>query len=65
MSVFLRYLDGFESSQDVIVICATNRKADLDPALQNRFSKVINFPYPDKHSRYAIFKRYAKHLNQE
>ncbi|CAG9313386.1 unnamed protein product [Blepharisma stoltei] len=64
LSVFLRYLDGFESSDDVIVICATNRKEDLDLALQSRFSKVISFPYPDKHSRSAIFMRYARHLTQ-
>ena len=63
LSVFLRYLDGFESNQDVIVICATNRRSDLDPALQSRFSKVINFPYPDKLSREAIFARYAQQLN--
>jgi len=65
LSVFLRYLDGFESSDEVIVICATNRKQDLDPALQSRFSKVIEFPFPDLQSRVAIFKRYAKHLNEE
>jgi SpoVK/Ycf46/Vps4 family AAA+-type ATPase len=64
LSVFLRYLDGIESSEEVIVICATNRKTDLDPALQSRFSKVISFPYPDKHSRAAIFQRYAKHLER-
>lgn len=64
LSVFLRYLDGFESSDEVIVICATNRKEDLDLALQSRFSKVINFPYPDMHSRSAIFMRYARHLTQ-
>ena len=63
LSVFLRYLDGFESSEDIIVICATNRKSDLDPALQSRFSKVIKFPYPDLHSREAIYSRYARHLN--
>ena len=56
-------MDGFESNQDVIVICATNRRSDLDPALQSRFSKVINFPYPDKLSREAIFARYAQQLN--
>jgi ATP-dependent 26S proteasome regulatory subunit len=33
LSVFLRHLDGFDSSDDTIVICATNRRKDLDPAL--------------------------------
>jgi SpoVK/Ycf46/Vps4 family AAA+-type ATPase len=63
LSVFLRYLDGFEASEDIIIICATNRKTDLDPALQSRFSKVINFPFPDTHARAAIYKRYARHLS--
>ena len=63
LSVFLRYLDGFESSDEVIVICATNRKDDLDPALQSRFSKVIKFENPDRYSREAIFARYAKQLD--
>mmetsp|Transcript_23956 Transcript_23956/g.42429 ORF Transcript_23956/g.42429 Transcript_23956/m.42429 type:complete len:453 (+) Transcript_23956:35-1393(+) len=65
LSVFLRYIDGFESQEDVLVICATNRRVDLDPALQSRFSKVIYFPYPDQQSRVAIFKRYARHLTPE
>ena len=62
LSVFLRYLDGFDSSESVLVICATNRRSDLDPALQSRFSKVITFPIPDAPSRVAIFRRYARHL---
>lgn len=62
LSVFLRYLDGFDTSESVLVICATNRRTDLDPALQSRFSKVITFPIPDTPSRVAIFRRYARHL---
>ena len=47
------------------MICATNKKSDLDPALQSRFSKIIRFPYPDLYSRIAIYGRYAKHLKSE
>ena len=65
LSVFLRYLDGFDTSDSVLVICATNRRTDLDPALQSRFSKVITFPIPDSHSRVAIFRRYARQLSEE
>lgn len=64
LSVFLRYLDGFDTSESVLVICATNRRTDLDPALQSRFSKVITFPIPDGPSRVAIFRRYARHLTE-
>ncbi|URE33403.1 Holliday junction DNA helicase ruvB N-terminus [Musa troglodytarum] len=33
LSVILREIDGFEKEKQVIVIAATNRKQDLDPAL--------------------------------
>lgn len=62
LAVFLRYLDGFDTAEEVLVVCATNRRTDLDPALQSRFSKVISFPVPDGPSRVAIFRRYARHL---
>ena len=31
LSVFFEVSDGFETRQDVIVICATNKQSDLDP----------------------------------
>ena len=33
LSVFLRYLDGFDTSENTLVVCATNRRKDLDAAL--------------------------------
>ncbi|KAG0468117.1 hypothetical protein HPP92_017445 [Vanilla planifolia] len=33
LSVLLRQIDGFEQEKRVVVIAATNRKQDLDPAL--------------------------------
>lgn len=37
LGVLLRHLDGFESNKRSVVIAATNRKQDLDPALLSRY----------------------------
>lgn len=60
----LRKIDSFESSTDVLLICATNRKQDLDPAMLSRIDLSVKFELPDKLSRGAIYKRYAKQLPQ-
>ena len=62
LSTLLRKIDSFESTVDVLLICATNRKQDLDPAMLSRIDLSIPFALPDKQSRAAIFSRYAKHL---
>jgi ATP-dependent 26S proteasome regulatory subunit len=62
LSTLLRKIDSFESTTNVMLICATNRKQDLDPAMLSRIDLSISFSLPDLHSRAAIFKRYAKHL---
>ncbi|KAI4967399.1 hypothetical protein ZWY2020_027872 [Hordeum vulgare] len=49
---------------DVVVIAATNRKEDLDPALISRFDSVICFGLPDQQSRAEIAAQYAKHLTK-
>lgn len=36
LGVLLRHLDGFETDKRSVVIAATNRKEDLDPALLSR-----------------------------
>ncbi|XP_078438184.1 P-loop containing nucleoside triphosphate hydrolases superfamily protein isoform X1 [Wolffia australiana] len=63
LSVLLRQIDGFEQDKRVIVIAATNRKQDLDPALISRFDTVIPFFLPDYKNREKIASQYAKHLN--
>eukprot|EP01016_Furgasonia_blochmanni_P044377 TRINITY_DN615_c0_g1_i8.p1 TRINITY_DN615_c0_g1~~TRINITY_DN615_c0_g1_i8.p1 ORF type:complete len:428 (-),score=71.38 TRINITY_DN615_c0_g1_i8:202-1485(-) len=62
LSTLLRKIDSFESTTDVLLICATNRKQDLDAAMLSRIDLSIKFELPDKHSRIAIFQRYAKQL---
>lgn len=63
LSTLLRKIDSFESDGEVLVICATNRKKDLDPALVSRLDLSIRFELPDAATRAAIFQRYAKQLS--
>ncbi|KAI8007702.1 Protein PIN-LIKES 6 [Camellia lanceoleosa] len=55
-------IDGFEQEKKVVVIAATNRKQDLDPALISRFDSMITFGLPDQQTRQEIAAQYAKHL---
>ncbi|KAL6520521.1 hypothetical protein OROHE_017109 [Orobanche hederae] len=64
LSVLLRQIDGFEQEKKVVVIAATNRKQDLDPALLSRFDSMISFGLPDQQTREAIVAQYAKHLTK-
>ena len=51
LSTLLRKIDSFESEGEVLVICATNRKKDLDPALISRTDLSIRFVLPDAKTR--------------
>ncbi|KAG9439893.1 hypothetical protein H6P81_020058 [Aristolochia fimbriata] len=64
LSVLLRQIDGFEQDKRVVVVAATNRKEDLDPALISRFDSMITFGLPDQQTREEIAAQYARHLNK-
>ncbi len=51
-------MDGFEGSEGIIVIAATNRPDVLDPALlrPGRFDRQVYVPLPDIRGREAILK---------
>ena len=51
LGVLLRQLDGYGPQSRSIVIGATNRRQDLDPALLSRFDAAISFGYPDENCR--------------
>ena len=55
-------MDGFGSTEGVIVIAATNRPDILDPALlrPGRFDRQVTVNYPDLNGRAAILKVHAK-----
>ncbi len=61
LNAILVEMDGFDSSDQVIVIAATNRADVLDPALTRpgRFDRQIQVPLPDLAGRLAILKIYA------
>jgi cell division protease FtsH len=61
INALLAAMDGFESSQGVIVVAATNRPEDLDEALlrPGRFDRKVYVPYPDMKGRRAILKSHA------
>ncbi|WP_432797776.1 ATP-dependent zinc metalloprotease FtsH [Poriferisphaera sp. WC338] len=62
LNAILVEMDGFESSDQVIVMAATNRSDVLDPALTRpgRFDRQIMVPMPDLPGRFEILKVHAK-----
>ncbi|GMH39592.1 hypothetical protein BSKO_07490 [Bryopsis sp. KO-2023] len=65
LGVLLREMDGFDTSKRTIVIGATNRKQDVDPALLSRFDTAVKFDLPDVDCRSLIIEQYAKHLSRD
>jgi len=67
LNAILVEMDGFDSSDQVIVIAATNRLDVLDPALTRpgRFDRQIDVPLPDLQGRYEILKIYAEKVKCE
>jgi hypothetical protein len=63
LSVLLRQMQGLVDTSNVVVIGATNRKVDLDPALLSRFNLFVQFPLPDVDERAAILSYYARQLS--
>src|SRR6266478_1671783 len=62
INALLAAMDGFESSQGIVVVAATNRPEDLDEALvrPGRFDRKVYVPYPDRKGRRAILQSHAK-----
>ncbi|OQS54494.1 26S [Ecytonucleospora hepatopenaei] len=52
----LNQMDGFDQSNNVKVIMATNRPDSIDPALlrPGRLDRKIEFPYPDKRQKRLV-----------
>ncbi len=64
LNAILVEMDGFEASDQVIVIAATNRDDVLDPALTRpgRFDRQVQVPLPDLAGRAAILAVHAKKI---
>lgn len=50
-STLLRKIDSFESDKNTLLICATNWKESLDPALLSWLDLSIKFDLPDEFAR--------------
>ncbi len=63
----LTELDGFENSEGIVVIGATNLPDTLDPALlrPGRLTTRVDVPLPDVNGRLAIIESYAKKIKIE
>ena len=61
-NALLAEMDGFESSDGIVVVAATNRPEDLDEALMRpgRFDRKVFVPLPDRKGRRAILDVHAK-----
>ncbi|KAL0483328.1 26S proteasome subunit Rpt6 [Acrasis kona] len=65
MLELLNQLDGFEATQSIKVIMATNRIDILDPALlrPGRIDRKIEFPNPNEEARLDILKIHSRKMN--
>lgn len=64
LNALLVEMDGFESTEGVIIIAATNRPDVLDPALQRpgRFDRQIAIDLPNLEGREKILRIHAKKI---
>ena len=64
LNQLLTEMDGFDGSNGVIILAATNRPESLDPALTRpgRFDRRVPVDLPDLKGREAILKVHAKKI---
>ncbi|MGK2949108.1 MAG: ATP-dependent zinc metalloprotease FtsH [Acidimicrobiales bacterium] len=62
LNQMLSEMDGFEATEGIVMIAATNRPDILDPALlrPGRFDRQVVVPLPEVSEREAILKVHAK-----
>ncbi len=67
LNQLLTEMDGFEGSNGVIILAATNRPDSLDPALTRpgRFDRRVPVELPDLQGREAILRVHAKKIKTE
>lgn len=65
LTTLLNEMDGFEELKDVLVVAATNKPQQIDPALMRpgRFDNVVYIGPPDADTRRAIFEERFRKVN--
>jgi cell division protease FtsH len=63
LNQMLSEMDGFEATEGIVMMAATNRPDILDPALlrPGRFDRQVVVPLPEMDDRKAILKVHVKH----
>ncbi|MFI5044488.1 MAG: ATP-dependent zinc metalloprotease FtsH [Acidimicrobiales bacterium] len=63
LNQMLSEMDGFEASDGIVMMAATNRPDVLDPALlrPGRFDRQVVVPFPELDDRKAILAVHSKH----
>lgn len=61
LTTLLNEIDGFDGSENIMVLAATNRIGDLDAALvrPGRFDRRFIIANPDKQARIDLFREYT------
>ncbi|KAF6842040.1 ATPase family gene 2 protein [Colletotrichum plurivorum] len=64
LTTLLTEMDGFEALSGVLILAATNRPEQMDPALlrPGRFDRIVYVGPPDAAGREAVFKLYLRKL---
>jgi cell division protease FtsH len=69
LNQMLAEMDGFETSEGIVIMAATNRPDILDPALlrPGRFDRQVVVPLPESSERLAILKVHSrdKHMGPD
>lgn len=67
LNQLLNEMDGFDATEGVVLLAATNRPEILDPALTRpgRFDRQVQVELPDKQGREDILKVHAKDIKRE
>ena len=62
LNQMLNEMDGFEATEGIVMMAATNRPDILDPALlrPGRFDRQVVVPLPELEERFAILKVHTK-----
>nr|CAH7769546.1 unnamed protein product [Callosobruchus chinensis] len=67
LTQLLTEIDGFKSRKDIIVIGATNRVHEIDPALirPGRLGQRVHIPNPNVETRQKILELYTKNIKTD